>query len=118
MLVAIGDLAAAQTKSTEETAKALTHLFNYANTHPDAEIKYERSDMILYVDSNAIYSSASFGRSRAAGYFFLSKNLSDPTKPPTHSPPINGPIYVLCQVMLHVLAYEAKGELGVLLFNG
>ena len=43
MLVALSTL---QTKSTANTAKALTHLLNYATMHPDAVLRYTASDMI------------------------------------------------------------------------
>ena len=38
MLVALGTLAAAQTKGTAQTMDAAIHLLNYAATHPDATI--------------------------------------------------------------------------------
>ena len=38
MLVALGTLAAAQTKGTEKTMEATTQLLNYAATNPNATI--------------------------------------------------------------------------------
>ena len=57
MLVAISDLAAAQSKSTENTNAALTKLLNYTASHPDAKLEFHASDMILHIDSDASYLS-------------------------------------------------------------
>eukprot|EP00957_Ditylum_brightwellii_P120381 9185224-Ditylum_brightwellii.AAC.1 len=65
MLVATGTIAATQTKGTQETAKAVMHLLNYATTHPNAVICYHRSDMILKIHSDASYLSEREARSRA-----------------------------------------------------
>ena len=78
MLVAISDLAAAQSKSTENTNAALTKLLNYAASHPDAELEFHASDMILHIDSDASYLSVPECRSRAAGYFYLSQKPNNP----------------------------------------
>ena len=55
ILVSLGNLASAKSISTENTAKALTKLLNYAATNPDTEITYHKSDVILYIDSDALY---------------------------------------------------------------
>lgn len=47
MLVAIGTIAAQQSKGTEATALAVNHLLDYAATHPDAILQHRASDMIL-----------------------------------------------------------------------
>jgi hypothetical protein len=57
MFVALGTLAAAHSKGTEATAKALAHLLDYAATHPDAVICYHDSSMVLYIHSDASYLS-------------------------------------------------------------
>jgi hypothetical protein len=48
MLVALGTIAANQSKATATTANAAEKLLNYAATHPDTTIRYRRSDMVLY----------------------------------------------------------------------
>ena len=40
ILVALGSLAAAQTKGTKRTMDATVQLLNYVATHPDAAIQY------------------------------------------------------------------------------
>jgi hypothetical protein len=57
MLVALGTLAAAQTKGTKQTVKALQQLLDYAATHPDAIIRFKRSQMCLHISSDASYLS-------------------------------------------------------------
>ena len=51
MLVALGDLASEQTKITASTLEELTHILNYADSHPNARIGYYASDMILHIHS-------------------------------------------------------------------
>eukprot|EP00957_Ditylum_brightwellii_P063840 4844459-Ditylum_brightwellii.AAC.1 len=65
MLVAIETIPAAQTKGTQATAQAVTHLLDYAATHPDAVICYHCSNMILKIHIDASYLSEKEARSRA-----------------------------------------------------
>jgi hypothetical protein len=59
MLVALGSLASEQTKASTNTMKAARQLLDYAATHPQATIRFTRSDMILNVHSDASYLSES-----------------------------------------------------------
>jgi hypothetical protein len=121
MLVAIGDLAAQQSKGTRATMVALTKLLNYAFSNPEAPILYKSSDMTLHVSSDASYLTAPKSRSRAAGYHFLSSKLADPTKPPLATdpdPPNNGTIDVFCHIMREVLSSATEAELGAHFHNG
>jgi len=72
MLVALGTLATQQANGTQATMQALTHLLNYCASHPDAIIWFHASDMVLWTHSNASYLTTPKGRSRTAGYAFLS----------------------------------------------
>ena len=120
MLPAIGTLATQQAHATQATLQTLTHLLNYAATHPDATIRYVASDMILHVDSDASYLSESKARSRAGGYHYLSNSPKNPDKPPELNdplPPANGAINVLCQIMREVLSSAAEAELAALFHN-
>lgn len=87
MLVALGTLASSQAACTQATADACVQLLNYAATHPDATVRYNASDMILAVDSDASYLSAPKARSRVAGYHYLSTNRPDPTTAPSSDDP-------------------------------
>jgi hypothetical protein len=120
LLVAISALSSEQTKSTEATMQKITHLLNYCATHPEATVRFHRSDMILHVESDASYLSESKARSRAAGYFYLSCAPNHPSKassPADAAPPINGAITVLCNIMREVLSSASEAELAALYYN-
>lgn len=112
MLVALGSLAAQQSKGTEATMDACMDLLNYAATNPDATIEFTASDMILHIHTDASYLSESEARSRAAGFFFLS------TKPdPNETPPINGPIHIVSTIMRNVMASAGEAQVGATFLN-
>ena len=113
MLVALGTIAAAQTKGTEATMEAAVQLLNYAATHPDATIRYHKSDMILHIHSDASYLSEPQARSRVGGYYYLggTEEPADITKP-------NGPIHVESRIMRNVMASASEAETGALFING
>jgi hypothetical protein len=114
MLTAIGELATEQSQATKSTMDKLSQLLNYCAAHPDATVRFTASDMILAVESDASYLSVVKGRSRAAGYFFLTNKLALPTSP--YKP--NGAVHVLCHIMREVLSSAAEAELGALFHNG
>ena len=121
MLKAIGTIATQQAKPTETTMKAIVKFLNYAATHPDAELLFKASDMVLWVDSDASYLSESKARSTCAGYHFLSDKPQDPTQPPQpHEPePMhNAPVHVMCNIMKEVVSAASEAELGGLFHNG
>ena len=70
-LMALSQLGSEQSVATEKTLADAEHLLDYLATHPNATIRYHASDMILNNHSDASYLSASRGRSRAGGHFFL-----------------------------------------------
>jgi hypothetical protein len=118
MLVAIGSIAATQSKATQDTLNAIVHFLNYAASHPDAVICYYTSKMILHNHSDGSYLSKPKAHSRLGGHFFLSQHPTDPTKPPTTPPRNNGPIHTTCNILRHVMASAAKAKVGALFING
>eukprot|EP00957_Ditylum_brightwellii_P100386 7651988-Ditylum_brightwellii.AAC.1 len=58
-------LASQQATAPEETAEAVVMILNYCTTYPDAVLRYHKSDMVLYVHSDASYLSEPEARSRA-----------------------------------------------------
>jgi hypothetical protein len=68
MLTALSTLATQQPKGTKQTMMDITHLLNYCATHPNAVIRFYKSDMILHIESDALYLSERNARSRVAGY--------------------------------------------------
>jgi hypothetical protein len=118
MLPALGTLATQQATTTAATLTAITHLLNYCATHPEATLRYTASDMILHVESNASYLSGTRVRSRAAGIHFLSCKPVSPPSLTTSIPPLNGAIYVHCQILKEVVSSAAEAELAALFHNG
>ena len=108
MLHALNDIALSASKGTEATLGATTHLLNYAHTHPDSEIIYRASDMVLRVDSDAAYLVAPEARSRAGGYQYLSNESGTL---------FNGPVLVLAKVIKNVMSSATEAELGALFMN-
>jgi hypothetical protein len=115
LLTAIGELATAeQSQATTTTMEKLSQLLNYCAAHPDATIRFTASDMILAVESDVSYLSVVKGRSRAAGYFFLTNKPASPSGP--YKP--NGAVHVLRHIMREVFSSAAEAELGALFHNG
>ena len=57
ILVALSTIASEQYSATSNTVNKITQLLNYLATHPDATIRYKRSDMVLWFHSDASYLS-------------------------------------------------------------
>ena len=118
MLVALGTLAAQQTKGTEATMTACCQLLDYAATHPDAAIRYRKSGMILMIHSDASYLSEPKARSRAAGYFFLGDHTditNDGLQNENQKP--NGAIHVPSIILGNVMSSATEAEVGALFHN-
>ena len=113
MLVALGTLAAAQTKGTDKTMEATTQLLNYAATNPDAAIRFHRSDMVLYAHSDASYLSKPQARSRVGGFFYLG-NVNETLA----NPHPNGAIHVESRILKNIMAAASEAEIGALFHNG
>jgi hypothetical protein len=121
ILVAIGTIATQQASATKATMRIITDLLNYCLTHPNAVILYTKSDMVLYVESDASYLLESKARSRYACYHYLSSTEPPPPQPgqPPHpAPRLNGPINVPCKIMREILSSASKAELAGLFYNG
>ena len=75
MLVALGSIAAQQNNPTQKTMSEITWLLDYCAANPDAKIRYNASDMVLWISSDASYLSEPNAKSRAGGLFFLSDKV-------------------------------------------
>jgi hypothetical protein len=107
---ALNELCIAATKGTQETQEALEYFLNYCATHPEAEIIYRASDMILSVNSDAAtaYQVAPKSKSRASGYHYLG-NLDGKL--------FNGAIFILAKIIKSVMQSAAEAECGGLYMN-
>ena len=117
VLVALSTIASEQSSATFNTAKKITQLLNYLATHPDATIRYKRSGMVLWVHSDASYFSCPKARSRAGGMHFLSDKPPSPNNPANFEPTLNGIVYVVCKILLNIMASDAEVKLGDLFLN-
>jgi len=84
---------------------------NYAATHPNARIRYTKSGMVLWIESDASYLSVEFARSRIGGYFYLSNHS------PKMNPKPNGPLHVQSKILKHIVSSAAESEIGGLYEN-
>jgi hypothetical protein len=55
VLMPLNDIATEQTKATGKTQAATNQLLDYLATHPDDNIRYYASDMILHIHSDTSY---------------------------------------------------------------
>ena len=108
ILVALGSIASQQNQPTKTTAESVTKLLNYVATYPNAIIRYNKSDMILHVHSDASYLSEPKARSRAGGHFYLSNSTT---------PFPNGPVHTISSIMRNVMSSAAEAEIGAIFIN-
>jgi len=112
VLMALSFIAIEQSKGTTNTIEKAKQLLDYLATYPDATIRFQASDMIMIVHSDASYLSELDARSRACGHFFMgwSPKDGDPIK-------LNGAFFTLCAILWFVVVSAAEAELGALFFN-
>ena len=100
LLTAIGKLATEESQATNITMEKLTQLSKYCTAHPGATFRFTASNTTLSVKS------AVKGRSRAAGYFFMTSTTLTPNGP--YKP--NRAVHVLCHIMREVGALFHIGK--------
>ena len=111
---ALNDIAASQASPTQKTKDATIMLMEYLHTHHNAEIRYEASDMQLYVDSDAAYLVAPKAKSRISGYLHLGDlYIANYNLEPT----LNAPVHIECQVLKHVVSSAAEAETSAIFLN-
>ncbi len=112
VLMALSSIASEQTRGTTNTMAKAKQLLDYLATHPDATIRFQASDMVLNVHSDASYLSETKAHSHACGHFFMGwlPKDGDPIK-------LNGAFFTLCTILCFVVASAAEAELGALFLN-
>ena len=55
LLITLNEIATSQATLTEKTKAKVQWLLDYVATYPNAKIRFYKSDMILYIDSDAAY---------------------------------------------------------------
>jgi hypothetical protein len=96
MLVALSTLASAQDIGTSATAESIHRLLDYCVTHPEAEVRFHSSDMVLQASSDASYLTEPEACSQTGGHFYLS-NKDD------RQQQINRPILCLSSIIKHIM---------------
>ena len=114
ILPAINDIASSQANPTQQTNEKLHMLLDYMHTYPIAKIRYNASDMILNIDSDAAYLVLPGAKSRVAGYYYLG---TTPNQKDTQNPTINGAVHVECKALRHVVSSAAEAETAALFHN-
>ena len=110
MLTALSALASKQASPTQKTMEKCKQFLDYAASQPEAVVTYKTSDMKLAIHSDASYLSEPKARSRAGGYFFLTKNANS-------TDPDNGAVLNVAQIIKAVMSSAAEAELGALFIN-
>jgi hypothetical protein len=112
VLMALSSIASKQMQGTTNTMAKAKQLLDYLATHPNATIRFQASDMVLNVHSNASYVSEMKAHSRACGHFFMGWSPKDrePIK-------LNGAFFTLCTILCFVVASVAEAELSTLFLN-
>ena len=110
MLTALSIITTEQTQGTQTTKEKAVHFLMYTATHPNATIKYYKSDMILKIHSDASYLSERQGRSCTGGHFYLG-NREHTTDPP------NGLILNTTGILANVMSAASEAEAATLFTN-
>jgi hypothetical protein len=89
----------------------MTEFLNYCATHPNALLRYHRSDMELHIHSEAGYLTEFEARSRAGGHHYLGNR---PNNKQIH----NGTVLDISKILRMVVTSAAEAEVGALFVNG
>eukprot|EP00804_Cyclotella_cryptica_P002153 CCRYP_006559-RA/>CCRYP_006559-RA protein AED:0.38 eAED:0.33 QI:0/0/0/1/0/0/2/0/408 len=109
LAAALSTIPSQQANSTQAILDACKQLLDYAATHPNAFIQCCTSNMIPALDTDGSYLSEPEGKSRAATYFYLTKQNA----PDFH----NGAVLVLSAIIKHIMASASEMELAALFYS-
>ena len=114
ILVALNELAASQSVPTEQTNYKIIMLLGYLSTYLNTKFQNTKSDMILHLDSDAVYVVAPKARSKVARYFYCGRKNNNTIPSRTH---LNGPIHIECKTLKYVVASAAEAKTAGLFHN-
>ena len=117
MLPVLNSLSTTQSKPTASTNHDITQFLDYAATYSHTTIHYNYSDMVLHVHSDASILCELNAKSGIGGFFFMNDQSSDPTKPSTQQPKLNGTLHVECRLLRHIMASATEAEIGNVFHN-
>ena len=109
MAATMSFIAARQSKGTENLEKEVKQFLHYCPSHPNADVRFVASDMMLALHSDASYLSDPESKSRAAGHFFLGKQNNESFN--------NGAIMTLSKIIKHVMLSTSEAETAAIFYN-
>ena len=112
---ALNDIGSQQSKPTQNTNNDADILMDYLHTHPNAKLRFHKSDIQLHIDSDAVYLVAPRAKSRVTGYYYMSNKQENIQQ--GEQPQHNAPIHVECVLLKHVVSSSAEAEIGALFHN-
>ena len=116
ILPALTAIASAQSTPTQHTLNACKMLMDYMWTYQNATLRFTKSDMILYIDSDAAYLVLPKARSRIGGHYYLG-NMPPPAPAKPHVHSTNAPILTVCKRLRNVVSSAAEAETGAAFYN-
>ena len=108
----LNEIASEQPQPAQKTIHKSQCFMDYVHTYPNIYIRFYVSDMILTIDSDAVYLVAPTVMSRVAGYFQLA-SVPDITEHPR----VNRVVLVECKTLHHVVSSAAEAETGGIFHN-
>ena len=117
MLVALGTLAIQQSKPTKFLWDDITWFLNYTVSHPDANICFSASDMILYIASDGSYLSETKLRSRVGEIFYFSSKLPKHNQAPDLNHHFNAPIHMVAKTLKVITSSAMETEVADTFYN-
>jgi hypothetical protein len=109
LLAALSTIAVQQSIGTQANANYCHQLLNYIATHPNADLQYHASDIILAIHRDASYLSKVCGKYQVAGRFYLTNQNKEDFN--------NGTILTLSSIIKHVMSSASKAELSALYYG-
>eukprot|EP00804_Cyclotella_cryptica_P013778 CCRYP_016889-RB/>CCRYP_016889-RB protein AED:0.43 eAED:0.43 QI:0/-1/0/1/-1/1/1/0/210 len=109
LTAALSTITSQQSNGMQAVLDVCKQLLDCAAMHPNASIWYCASNMILASDTYGSYLSKPEGKSRAAAYFYLTKQ----NDPYFH----NSTVLVLSVIIKHIMASASETELAALFYG-
>ncbi len=110
MQVTLSAIAADQNKATEKMKAAVNQFLDYAATNPNAIMQFHKSNMKLWIHSDASYLNEPEAHSQIRGHFYLGNNMNE-------TDVCNGAININTTVSDVVISSAAESEVGALFLN-
>ena len=108
---ALIEIAQTQAKPTAYMQDEMSMLMDECATYPSSVIRFHTRNMILHMDTDAVYLVAPGAKIRIAGYYYLSYDRS---KKPD---PSNAPFQIVCKFLKHVVASATKAKIAGVFLN-